>query len=120
MMKIIDTECLPHAPSSKFISKEEYHRLFPDKMPIKKNFIFKYNTPLIVENKVGRFLQMEYGTIKILNKPQKVVDNLDLAPRSELISTAIKECGAEKKLCFKMKKKELIDLIRRHRNHVVN
>jgi len=116
MIQIIDVESQPNAPSSKFISREEFRKLFPDRMNRKLSFIFKYNAPITVESPVGEQLIKKYQSIKRYDIASNESDD-DIADmkRPGLIKIAIQECGANSREVMKLKKVEVLDLIRKAR-----
>lgn len=65
-MQIVDNDAIMNAPTSKFLKKEEYSHLYPGKehMPHRKNYIFKYNIPLTVNDNLGNLLLSKYFNLK--------------------------------------------------------
>lgn len=65
-MQIIDKDAMIKAPTSKFLKKEEYAHLYPNKehMPHRKNYIFKYNIPIIINNDLGSLLLNKYFNLR--------------------------------------------------------
>ena len=46
MVYLIDNDALEYAKSSKFLTQEVFHALYPKRLPQRLNFIFKKGTPL--------------------------------------------------------------------------
>ena len=66
-MEIIDTDAMMNAPSSKFLKKEEFEHLFKgsnEHLPFRKNFIFKYEIPLNIDDDIGDILLKKYSRLK--------------------------------------------------------
>jgi|TARA_R100001530_G_scaffold7088_2_gene7936 hypothetical protein len=71
---IIDEDSIPHAPSSKFLSKEEMKNINPDWIWNRNSFIFKYGKPMIVEHNVAQALIKKYDTVKFENQPDDLIN----------------------------------------------
>ena len=66
-MEIIDIDAVMNAPSSKFLKKEEFSHLYNnthEHLPHRKNFIFKHNIPLKVDDDVGDLLLRKYPRLE--------------------------------------------------------
>ena len=66
-MDIIDIDAVMNAPSSKFLKKEEFKHLYGQEyehLPYRKNFIFKHNIPLKVNDDIGYILLKKYPRLK--------------------------------------------------------
>ena len=59
-MQLIDLECAPNCPSSKFLSRAEFSSIFPDEMPKKMSFIFKHGVPVEIDEDVANVLIDKY------------------------------------------------------------
>jgi|24BtaG_2_1085350.scaffolds.fasta_scaffold05381_3 hypothetical protein len=84
-MRLIDKESESNCPTSKFLSRKEFAELFPDRMPRRMNFLFKYNVPLIVEEDIGIKLIDKYpNALDVCDKVEKLSDEpkLDVKPVS--------------------------------------
>ena len=71
---IIDEDSIPHAPSSKFLTREEMKKLDPDWIWSRKSFIFKYGKPLIVDHNIALALTQKYETVNFEHKEQELMD----------------------------------------------
>ena len=100
-MWIIDNETIPHAPTSKFVSKDEYVEIYPDEDHQKRlSYIFKHKIPLQVSAKEGAVLVCKYPSVvectewgeeinELMNETLKIKE----MPWRELKSYAVKDCG---------------------------
>mgnify|MGYP003146139586 CR=1 FL=1 len=116
-MRLIDKDCQPHCPTSKFLNRKEFSALFPDKMPKRMNFIFKHKVPNEVDDNVGETLLKKYPDILVAldrKEPEPFDDGLDKMGYHELRAHA-REQGISHKKTF-VKKVELVGLIRKIRH----
>ena len=112
-MRIIDNDCLPNCPTSKFLNREEFKKLFPDEMPKRMNFIFKHKVPHEVAVSVGEVLLGKYPALTDLDRkePEPVDDGMDKMGYHDLRAFA-RECGVPHKKTF-IKRTDLVDLVRK-------
>jgi len=102
---IIDTETIPKAPTSKFLTKKEMQMLDENWIWNRKSFIFKHNIPLMVDRDVANILINKYDTIKYEDKK----DDLRKMKYQNLKKLAVKR-GMSYSDTF-LKKEELIKAI---------
>ena len=67
---IIDKETVPHAPTSRFLTKEEMNELDNGWIWNRNNFIFKYNIPLMVERNIAEALIKKYDPVEFYDKKE--------------------------------------------------
>ena len=103
---IIDTETIPKAPTSKFLTKNEMQMLDENWIWNRKSFIFKHNIPLLVESDIANLLVNKYDAIEYEDKR----DDLRKMKYHKLKQFAVKR-GIEYKDTF-VKRDVLIEMIR--------
>ncbi len=85
-MEIIDREATAGAPSSKFLNRSEVHMLYPEEMPRRRDYIFKYKVPLDIPVKEALVLVEKYPDA-LMNREVKQVqggDSLETMTYGEL------------------------------------
>ena len=100
-MWIIDNETVPHAPTSKFISKDEYVEVYPDEDHQKRlSYIFKHKIPLQVSAKEGAVLVCKYPAVvectewgEEINELMDTTNKIKAMTWKDLKSFAVKDCG---------------------------
>ena len=100
-MWIIDNETVPHAPTSKFISRGEYVEVYPDEDHQKRlSYIFKHKIPLQVSAKEGAVLVCKYPAVvectewgEEINELMDTTNKIKAMTWSDLKSFAVKDCG---------------------------
>jgi hypothetical protein len=100
-MWLVDNETIPHAPTSKFVSKKEYVEIYPEEGHQKRlSYIFKHRIPLQVSAKEGAVLVCKYPSVVECNEWGEEINELmnetlkikEMA-WGDLKSYAVKECG---------------------------
>ena len=100
-MWLMDNETIPHAPTSKFISKDEYISIYPDEGHQKRlSYIFKHKIPLQVSAKEGSVLVCKYPSVvectewgEEINELMEMTNKIKAMPWKDLKSFAVKDCG---------------------------
>ena len=100
-MWIIDNDTIPHAPTSKFISKDEYVDVYPDEDHQKRlSYIFKHKIPLQVSAKEGAVLVCKYPAVvectewrEEINELMDTTNKIKAMTWKDLKSFAVKDCG---------------------------
>ena len=100
-MWIIDNDTIPHAPTSKFISKDEYVEVYPDEDHQKRlSYIFKHKIPLQVSAKEGSVLVCKYPAVvectewgEEINELMDTTNKIKAMTWRDLKSFAVKDCG---------------------------
>jgi len=111
-MELLDRDAVMGAPSSKFLTRKEMGGLYPDRMPVRKSYIFKYEVPLDVPVKEALVLTEKYAALK--KKPVKQVeggDELHKMTYQELQKLANQTYGLPWKE-IRVKRDVLVDKIR--------
>ena len=67
---LLDLETVPHAPTSKFLTKKEMQSVDSEWMWNRNNFIFKHNIPLMVDRKMADVLGEKYESVKYHDKKE--------------------------------------------------
>tara|TARA_R100000664_G_scaffold2996_1_gene7044 strand:+ start:11883 stop:12218 length:336 start_codon:yes stop_codon:yes gene_type:complete len=67
---LLDLETVPHAPTSKFLTKEEMQKIDSEWIWNRQSFIFKHNIPLMVERKMADVLVKKYESVKYHDKKE--------------------------------------------------
>jgi len=102
---LLDLETVPHAPTSKFITKQEMQKIDSEWIWNRQSFIFKHNIPLMVERKMADIHVDKYISVKYYDKKDdlrkmkyndlkrmgraKGMSNLDTFIKKELLIDAI-------------------------------
>jgi len=86
-MKIIDNNCMPGCPTSRFLTRAEYEGSVETNghLPHRKNFIFKYEIPLIVDDGLGELLIKKYDTLKEVDKKKKPKQRVKKKPKKSKV-----------------------------------
>ena len=100
-MWLIDNETVPHAPTSKFVSKDEYVEIYPDEDHQKRlNYIFKHKIPLQISAKEGAVLVCKYPSVvectewgEEINELMDTTNKIKAMTWNDLKSFAVKDCG---------------------------
>jgi len=100
-MWIIDNDTIPHAPTSKFISKGEYVEVYPSEDHQRRlSYIFKHKIPLQVSAKEGAVLVCKYQSVvectewgEEINELMDTTNKIKAMTWSDLKSFAVKDCG---------------------------
>ena len=100
-MWVIDNETVPHAPTSKFVSKGEYADIYPDDDQQRRlSYIFKHKIPLQVSAKEGSVLVCKYLSVvectewgEEINEMMNTTNKIKAMTWSDLKSFAVKDCG---------------------------
>lgn len=59
-MLLIDKNTTPSAPTSLFLTRAEYKKLYPHSLTGRKNYLFKYDKPLNLPDAEARLLLRKY------------------------------------------------------------
>jgi hypothetical protein len=102
---IIDTDTVQHAPTSKFLNKEEMQKLDAEWIYNRKSFIFKHRIPLLVERDIANAMVKKYNTVEYIDKKE----DLSKVKYQKLKQLAVKR-GMSYNDTF-IKKEELIKAI---------
>ena len=104
---LLDLETVPHAPTSKFLTKEEMRKIDSEWLWNRQSFIFKHKIPLMVERKQADMLVDKYNSVQYHDKKEdlrkmkyndlkrmgrtKGMSNQDTFVKKELLIQAIEE-----------------------------
>lgn len=67
-MKCEDLAARPNRPTSRFISREEYAKIFPLEVKRRRDFVFKEHTVHDLPEKVSKFLIKKYDSVVEVNE----------------------------------------------------
>ena len=99
-MWLMDNDTVPHAPTSKFISKDEYHDVYPeDGHQRRLSYIFKHKIPLQISAKEGAVLVCKYPSVvectewgEEINELMNATNKIKAMTWLDLKSFAVKDC----------------------------